>query len=62
MDVPSCLVSSWISLWWYSETDKIGWEHIFYQLRNLGDMMALPEVGSFGWNMIQVLDLFGFWS
>ena len=62
MDVPPWLVSSGISLWSYSEIDRMVLECVFCQLRSLGDMMALPEVGGFGRDMIQALDLFGFWS
>ena len=51
-----------ISLWWYSEIDKIRWECVSHQLRNAGDMMTLHDVGSFGKECAQGLDVFSFWS
>ena len=48
MDVPPCLVSTGISLWSYSETDKMGGILCLWQLRRSpGDMMALSDVSSF---------------
>ena len=61
MDVPPCLVSSGISPWPYSEIDKMVLECVFCQLRSLGDMMALPDVGSLGRDVTRGPDIFVFW-
>ena len=62
MDVPSCLVSSGVSLWLYSKFDSMGRVVCFGQLRrNLGEIMALPEVGSFEMGVTQGPDVFVFW-
>ena len=61
MDVPSCLVSSGISLWSYSDIDRMVLECVFCQLWSLGDMMmALHEVGSLGRDVTQGPDVFVF--
>ena len=63
MDVPSCLVSSGVSLWLYSKFGSMGRVVCFGQLRrNLGDKMALTEVGSFEMGVTQGPGIFVFWS
>ena len=60
MDVPHYSVSSGISLCLSSEIDSMVLECVFCQLRSLGDIMALPEVGSLGRGVTQGLDIFSF--
>ena len=62
MDVPPCLVSSGVSLWLYSKFGSMGRAVCFGQLRkNLGKIMALPEVDSFEMGVTQGPDVFVFW-
>uniref|UniRef100_A0A8C6AGB4 Cationic amino acid transporter C-terminal domain-containing protein n=1 Tax=Monodon monoceros TaxID=40151 RepID=A0A8C6AGB4_MONMO len=44
----SVLVLRGTALWWASEIDRIGRECVYWQLRHLGDRMALRDVGSSG--------------
>ena len=60
MDVPPCLVSSGISLLSYFEIDRMVLECVFCQLRSLGDMMALSDVGSMGRGVTRGPDVFVF--
>ena len=60
MDVPPWLVSSGVSLWSYSEIDRMVLECVFCQLRSLGDMMALSDVGILGRDVTQGPDIFVF--
>ena len=61
MDVPPWLVSSGVSLWSYSEIDRMVLECVFCQLRSLGNIMAPPDVDSLGRGVTRGPDIFVFW-